>query len=39
MAVAAFNQRARLVAAALGFEQTAVRSTPEREYVIFQRAR
>jgi [ribosomal protein S18]-alanine N-acetyltransferase len=35
--VAAFNRRAQLVAAALGFERSGLHATPEREYVLLTR--
>jgi len=35
--IAAFNQRAQLVATALGFERSGVHTTPEREYVVMTR--
>jgi [ribosomal protein S18]-alanine N-acetyltransferase len=35
--VAAFNRRARNVAAALGFAQVGLASTDDREYVVLQR--
>ncbi len=38
VAVATFNQRAQLVAAALGFERSGAHETAEREYVLMTRA-
>jgi len=37
VAVAAFNERAQLVATALGFERVGVHETPGREYVLMAR--
>ena len=37
LTVAAFNRRAQLVAAALGFERSWSHETPEREYVLMTR--